>query len=123
MANKAKRHTHKYQHLQMNFGKIWACALPDCNHYMPIHMSKMVEGKNSQCWGCNNTMILDEENMKEDRPICDECIYKQREQLNEIQSRQDKKPKLINALSELGLLDEPTDEQDEILRKVFERTK
>lgn len=71
--SKAKRHIHKYHQVQMGYNKVWACARPDCNHYMPQHMSAMVVGKGSICWNCQGDLILDAENMKDDRPECREC--------------------------------------------------
>lgn len=73
MATKAKRHIHKYHRILIAGAKVWACALGDCNHYMPAHMEMMVPGKNSICWGCGEPMILDALNMKDDRPLCSEC--------------------------------------------------
>jgi len=73
MSTKAKRHTHKYHHVDLDFGKVWACALPNCNHYMPLHMNNLVPGKNSICWGCGESFILDSINMKNDKPVCNEC--------------------------------------------------
>ena len=73
-SNKAKRHVHKYFKLDMNGTKVWACAQPDCNHYMPAHMSGMVPGKNSICWKCGDTMILHSINMKDEKPKCDDCM-------------------------------------------------
>ena len=73
MATKAKRHTHKYHRVEIAGAKVWACALGDCNHYMPVHMSALIPGKNSYCWDCDNPIILDSSNMIEDRPRCVEC--------------------------------------------------
>lgn len=115
MASKAKRHTHKYQKVQLGFGKVWACALPDCNHYMPSHMTIMVEGKNSLCWGCNESMILDITAMMIDRPICDNCLYKQKEIVHSVID----KSKLSNVLSDMGLFNEPTDDLDDLITKTF----
>lgn len=75
MASKAKRHNHKYHHIDMSFGKVWACALPDCNHYMPQHMESMLPGKYSICWECGEKMVLDSENMKESMPRCTKCRF------------------------------------------------
>lgn len=72
MSTKAKRHTHKYHRIIISSTKVWACALPNCNHYMPKHMEQMVDGKNTICWSCDEVFILNESNMK-DKPVCDEC--------------------------------------------------
>ncbi len=73
MSTKAKRHIHKYHRIKLNSSDIWACALGDCNHYMPRHLSQMVPGKTSLCWSCGNEITLDPENMKDDRPVCRAC--------------------------------------------------
>ncbi len=71
MANKSK-HTHKY-HRVGKFNSLWACALPDCNHYMPKHLEELLPGKASVCWECGDAFILTTNNMKADKPLCDEC--------------------------------------------------
>lgn len=68
-----KNHTHKYQLRATGSQSVWACALPDCNHYMPPHLSSLVEGRTSICWQCEEKFILDEESMKESRPRCFTC--------------------------------------------------
>lgn len=75
MATKSKRHIHKYHQVQLGPGnKVWACALPDCQHHMPPHYSKLVEGKMSYCWGCDELIILNPVNMKMDKPLCESCM-------------------------------------------------
>jgi hypothetical protein len=71
----AKRHVHKYYYgLEISGSKVWACALPDCNHFMPKHMEGLVMGRRSICWKCGEeTVIIDNESRKELKPICDEC--------------------------------------------------
>lgn len=73
MATKAKRHIHKYHRIEVAGEKVWACALGNCNHYMPAHMVNMVPGKNSFCWECDEMIILGPDNMIEDRPRCFNC--------------------------------------------------
>lgn len=73
MATKAKRHVHKYYRANMSSQKVWACALSDCNHYMPKHMEELVRGKNSICWKCGEDFILNPFHMKQDKPVCDDC--------------------------------------------------
>lgn len=70
---KMAKHIHKYHKVDLPFGKVWACALPNCNHYMPDHMKELVPGKNSLCWGCDEKIILNNENMKDSHPKCDVC--------------------------------------------------
>lgn len=74
MANRSKRHIHKYHRIELSYGKVWACALPDCNHHMPQYMDSMVPGKNSLCWNCNEKMVLNPLNMKNDKPLCSDCV-------------------------------------------------
>jgi hypothetical protein len=69
----AKRHTHKYQKLSDG---LWYCSLADCTHFMPKNMANRVIGLRSICWNCGNEMILDEDNMKHDRPFCAACKMK-----------------------------------------------
>lgn len=57
----------------MNGTPIWACALPDCNHYMPKHMEAMIPGKATYCWQCGEATIMDAESMKENQPRCMNC--------------------------------------------------
>lgn len=74
MAVKAKRHTHKYHLVTTGMGKLWACALPDCNHYMPPYMQELLEGKGTICWKCNEMTTLNPVNMKTNKPLCTECM-------------------------------------------------
>jgi hypothetical protein len=73
MSTKSKRHTHKYYKVLAAGTKVWACALPDCMHYMPKHMEMLVNGKNSICWQCGETFVMNPLNMKEDQPRCNDC--------------------------------------------------
>lgn len=68
-----KRHTHKYHKIEIASGKLWACALPDCTHYMPKHLENTIPGKNSICWSCGNEFMLNSINMLNDMPICINC--------------------------------------------------
>ncbi len=65
-----KKHIHKYHKLSNG---IWACALPDCTHYMPLNMPNGVLGKKTICWGCGMTFVLDDANMNEVNPTCLNC--------------------------------------------------
>lgn len=71
--SKSKRHIHKYYRTDLQFTKVWRCALPDCNHYMPPHIAQLVEGRGSICWGCGEIFVLDGHNMKDDQPQCYDC--------------------------------------------------
>ena len=68
-----KNHTHKYILRPTGSQPVWACALPDCNHYMPPHLNSLIEGRSSICWECEDKFILDDNAMKELRPRCFNC--------------------------------------------------
>lgn len=69
----AKKHTHKYHKVSLNGQDVWACALPDCTHYMPKHMEFAVIGKKSICWSCDLEFILTGALMNQDNPKCRDC--------------------------------------------------
>lgn len=74
MANqRSKRHVHKYYQVLMGLSKVWACGAPDCSHFLPTHMGRMVNGKYSVCWNCAEVFILNPSNMERDNPICPDC--------------------------------------------------
>jgi hypothetical protein len=73
MSTKAKRHVHKYHRVKFSFADIWACALPDCNHYLPKHMEATIEGKNSICWSCGEIFQLDMGALGSVKPTCFHC--------------------------------------------------
>lgn len=72
-STKSRRHTHKYHSVPLGAIRVWACALPNCNHYMPDVMSSMVPGKMSLCHGCNEQFVLDYDAMKDMQPKCLNC--------------------------------------------------
>ena len=78
------KHTHQYHKVYPHglgvttLGRVrgvWACALSDCTHYMPYNVANQVIGKASLCNRCMEPFILDEENMKNDKPICYVCAH------------------------------------------------
>lgn len=69
----SKKHIHKYHKVETDAGALWACALPDCNHFMPSHYAKLLPGKGSICWSCDDLFVLDGQNMLESKPRCNEC--------------------------------------------------
>lgn len=71
--NSMPKHVHKYHKVSLQFGMVWACALPNCYHYMPMHMTELVEGRASFCWKCEKPIILDSENMNAVKPVCTSC--------------------------------------------------
>lgn len=70
---KAKRHVHKYRKVDLGYANVYACSLPDCPHYMPKHMEKILEGKYSFCWGCDEKFVMDEDALKMEHPKCINC--------------------------------------------------
>lgn len=107
----ATKHVHKYHHIDIGYGtKLWACALPTCNHHMPKHLENSVIGKFSICWNCSKNFILDTENMKDDKPICFECKHPAIE-------------KVLNITDKFNNVNTTEDEKDSLehkLMKVFE---
>ena len=81
MPKRKLSHTHQYYkhylggvgvgHLA-NRRTQWTCGLPDCTHYLPGNMKEPV-GKLSLCNQCMEVFVLDEDNMKNDKPICISC--------------------------------------------------
>jgi len=70
----AKRHTHMYHKIQQKYGTgLWACALPNCTHYLPLNVADMIFGRESLCTNCMAVMFLDEEKLKNNEPICANC--------------------------------------------------
>ena len=75
----SKNHTHKYHKITLGYDtKVWACALEDCTHYMPQHMENFVPGKVSLCWSCGEKFRLTNENMVNEKPICDKCTLEEK---------------------------------------------
>jgi hypothetical protein len=69
MAAAKKHKRHKYYYVD----GVWACGLPDCTHFMPHNVEKLVNNRGSYCWSCNAEMTLNPSNMKENKPRCDSC--------------------------------------------------
>jgi hypothetical protein len=59
--------------MDMNYQKVWACALPDCSHYMPKHLEQMMATKNTICWDCGEEFLLSPMSLMMDKPICLDC--------------------------------------------------
>lgn len=68
-----KNHTHKYILRATGSYNVWACALQDCNHFMPPNLTSLVEGRNSYCWECDEKFIMDSDAMRESKPRCFDC--------------------------------------------------
>ena len=73
-----KKHTHQYHRTYPGMMRTvrgigqWSCALPDCSHFIPRNMDEPV-GKMSLCNNCMDVFMLDEQNMRFDKPICASC--------------------------------------------------
>ncbi len=67
------KHVHKYHKVSLQFVSVWKCALPKCTHWMPPHLNNILIGRSSVCWYCGGEMVLDEDNMKSDMPVCLDC--------------------------------------------------
>lgn len=70
-----KKHTHKYHKINVAGTLVWACALPECSHYMPDHLKHMIPGKMSICWSCGESFALDERALRMTQPICINCAF------------------------------------------------
>lgn len=67
------KHVHKYKKVKLGKGKdyvVYACALPDCTHYLP---SDLIVGKQSLCWRCGDKFIINERNRNLKKPHCRNC--------------------------------------------------
>lgn len=54
------KHIHKYQFKIIGKDyRVFACALPDCTHYLA---EELVVGKESICWKCGNVCTVRKEN-------------------------------------------------------------
>lgn len=83
MAN--RKHVHKYRLVEFGINdKVWACGLPDCSHYLPRHLAKMIEGRASECWDCESHTIMSVDRMKfaiannDSKILCQDCMDKRR---------------------------------------------
>lgn len=81
--HRTRKHIHKYRLVPMNASqKVWSCALPDCNHYMPPNMQHMIEGKASECWNCGKTTTMSTDRMlfaisrNEGKILCQDCMLR-----------------------------------------------
>ena len=68
-----KSHVHKYHLRKTENRPVWACALIGCNHFMPVHLTPLVNGRTSICWGCEQLFVINELNMLNPKPLCDDC--------------------------------------------------
>jgi hypothetical protein len=73
MSKKKANHIHKYRLVDIGFSKVQSCAVPNCPHFMPAHLSKLLIGRASICWECDNEFNMTEDNLKEEFPRCMNC--------------------------------------------------
>lgn len=71
--SKERRHKHIHKYHKNPDTGLWHCAFPGCYHFMPKNVESSVRGRESICWECNGTFILDEHNMKDSEPVCEQC--------------------------------------------------
>ena len=74
MAKKVHAGPHMYHRVNLSVQRVWACALPDCYHYIPKHMESMAEGKSTLCTMCKGETRLTSVNMGMDEPVCVDCM-------------------------------------------------
>jgi len=76
MSRKTGSINHTHQYFRRDDG-LWACSgIEGCTHYMPKNMSPAPVGRTSICWQCEKPFQLIPLNMKESKPICDNCEEK-----------------------------------------------
>lgn len=73
MSKGSQKHVHKYMQTQLKHVKVWRCALPDCNHWMPPNLDNLLVGRSSICWGCAEKFTLDEIALMDEMPKCFGC--------------------------------------------------
>ena len=78
-----RKHVHKYHKVELEGGySVWACSY--CNHYMPQHLERLIPGRQSLCWNCGETIVLNAMNMKYDKPTCEECAPNADKQVSQL---------------------------------------
>jgi hypothetical protein len=68
-----QKHTHKYIRITAKHSFVWKCALEGCNHFVYGAQDYIVEGRQSICWNCGQSFVLDRERMKQEMPHCIDC--------------------------------------------------
>jgi hypothetical protein len=70
----AQKHIHKYRRVKLGRDKtytVYACAFPDCTHYMP---TDRIVGRRTICWVCDKpTIIWKDRNGVLAKPHCKDC--------------------------------------------------
>lgn len=72
-------HVHKYKRAKLGKGRrIYACALPDCTHYL---FEDAIVGKKTVCWVCARvTIIYRDSNGILARPHCKTCTKRKKQE-------------------------------------------
>ncbi len=77
---RAKKHIHRYERRALKYAKseqlIWMCNDPICSHYMPPNMLSFLIGKASRCNECDTPIVMTEDTMIHDKPMCSDCRLK-----------------------------------------------
>lgn len=102
----AKKHIHKYYKRTIGSQWVWACGLDDCSHYMPVHMTELLQGKRTLCWNydkgnvdCEKVTLLDTRNWAKDKPICEACDPS----VLEVSSSNEPNAELVEKLKQMGI--------------------
>ena len=53
--------------------RVYACALPDCSHYVHEEAAQLLIGKVSKCNYCFKPFIMDKTSIGLARPRCQDC--------------------------------------------------
>lgn len=80
MIPRKPRHIHKYHRIKIGRSKdyiVYACALPDCPHYLPI---EQIVGKLTVCWRCGETCQIRRDRRGDilHKPHCLQCTTENR---------------------------------------------
>lgn len=66
----ALKHIHKYY---KNTSGFWACARPDCTHYLPTNVADRIEFSKSICWECEEVFQMNKTLAELSQPKCQPC--------------------------------------------------
>lgn len=71
MTVKSQKHPHKYYKTPNG---VWACAFPNCTHFLPGNVEDTITNRVSVCWQCGEVFQMNEQSVKMDKPICLDCM-------------------------------------------------
>lgn len=79
-----KGHTvHKYQRFKSKKDNpIFKCMLDNCPHYLPQDF--LVLGRRTICWGCGLEFLMTRDKIHVNKPKCDGCIERRREDMKRL---------------------------------------